>query len=220
MSNDQLKYPLLPYSQLVFDMQKTNPDVYVSKSAVRLCKADVDITRLKQAIEKAIRNHPVFSMHVDEEGRQYYEVLPDAFHGQYHSIDFVDNGEYVDVYIQGNRILGDGQSDVLVIEDVMRAYGGMSLQPDLYLEYLQQVEKTKQSSMYETHRQWLLKEFGDIQCPVHPITDRPIMLQETPIEGTLLENYSDMRGRLENLAKEHLLPLTAFFSLVAALAMM
>ena len=99
MTNNQLKYPLLPYSQLVFDMQKENPEVYVSRSGIRLRKEDVDIPRLKQAISKALQNHPVFSMRVDEEGIQHFEPLSDMFHGQYHAVDFVVHDEFVEVWI-------------------------------------------------------------------------------------------------------------------------
>lgn len=214
------KYPLLPYSQLVFEMQKINPDVYVSKSGVRLRKDEVDIPRLKQAIAEAIRNHPVFSMRVDREGMQYYETLSDVFHGQYHSADFVEHDEYVDLLIQGNRILGDGWSDMLIVEDTMSAYEGKSLQPDHYIEYLQRVEQMKQSVRYETNRQWLVKEFGDIHCSVRPNTDAPIDLRLTAIEGNLTEDYSSLRGALNKLSEKQIIPLTAIFSLASALAIM
>ena len=85
-------YPLLPYSQLVFDMMKTEPDVYWSDFSVRIRKSDVDIRKLKQAIETALRNHPVLSMVVNSEGMQHYEPQQDIFHGQYYSIDFREDG--------------------------------------------------------------------------------------------------------------------------------
>lgn len=220
MTNCKSTYPLLPYSQLVFDMQRTNPDVYVSKSAVRLHKEDVDIPRLKQAMEKAIRNHPVFSMRVDEEGMQRFEALQDVFHGQYHAVDFVEHDEYVDVLMQGNRILGDGWSDVLIIEDVMRAYKGLSLQLDQYPEYLQRMEELKQSARYESDCLWLLQEYGDTNYPVHPQTDKPIDLLETPIEGNWAEDYSSLRGALNTLSETQLITVTGVFSLASALAMM
>ena len=220
MSNCKSTYPLLPYSQLVFDMQRGNPDVYMSKSGVRLRKDKVDIPRLRQAIEKAIRNHPVFSMRVDEEGMQHFELQSDVFHGQYHAVDFEDHEEYVDILIQGNRILGDGWSDVMIIMDVMRAYRGEPLLPDLYLNYLQHVEDMKQSARYESNRLWLLREFGDISCPVHPQTDKPLDAQEIPLEGNWTEDYSVLRDAMEKLSDTKMITLTAIFSLASALAMM
>lgn len=222
MSNlqSQITYPLLPYSQLVFDLQEENPDVYVSKSVIRLHKDEVDIPRLKHAIEKAIRNHPVFQMHVDADGLQQFEPLEDILHGQYHAVDFVEHDEYVDVLFQGNRILGDGWSDVLIITDVMRAYKGEPLLQDLYLEYLQTREEIKKTASYDANRQWLLTEFENIQCPLHPKTDVPLVSQEIPIEGNLTEDYSALRGALEKLSDTELITQTAIFSLASALAMM
>lgn len=215
-----MKYPLLPYSQLVFDMQKSNPDVYVSRSIVRLNKEEVDVHRLQSSIEKAIRNHPVFQMRVDEDGMQQYELLEDVLHGQYHSVDFTDSGEYVDVRIKGNRILGDGRSDVLIIEDVIRAYQGLPLRQDTYLDYLWQIEEEKRSARYETNRQWLEAEYGHLECPVHPKTDFPIKETDVPIEGIYMEDYSAMRASMDKFASKNLLSYTGFFSLASALAMM
>ena len=220
MLNCKSTYPLLPYSQLVFDMQKENPDVYVSRYGIRLHRNDVDLPRLKQAISKALQNHPVFSMRVDEEGIQHFEPLSDMFHGQYHAVDFVEHDEFVDVWIQGNRILGDGWSDVLLIKDVTRAYNGEPLSPDLYLEYLQGREEIKKSTRYEASRQWLLTEFENIQCPLHPKTDKPLASQEIPMEGNWTEDYSILREAMEKLSDTKLITLTAIFSLASALAMM
>lgn len=215
-----MKYPLLPYSQLVFDLQKINPDVYTSRSVVRLQKRDVDIVRLQSAVEQAIRNHPVFQMHVDTEGMQQLEPLEDVLLGQFHSVDFVDHGEYVDVHVKGNRILGDGRSDVIIIEDIIRAYQGLPLLPGHYLNYLQKVEKEKRSARYEANRQWLEFEYGHLSCPVHPKTDSPIKETDVPIEGMFPEDYSDIRDSYVAFAGKQLLSLTAVFSLASALAMM
>lgn len=220
MSNCKSTYPLLPYSQLVFDMQKENPDVYVLRSGIRLHRNDVNLPRLKQAISIALQNHPVFSMRVDEAGMQHFEPLSDMYHGQYHAVDFVEHDEFVDVWIQGNRILGDGWSDVLIIKDVMRAYKGEPLSPDLYLEYLQGREEIKKSTRYEASRQWLLTEFENIQCPLHPKTDKPLASQEIPMEGNWTEDYSVLREAMEKLSDTKLITLTAIFSLASALAMM
>ena len=213
-------YPLLPYSQLVFDLQKTSPEVYTTRSVIRLQKKEVDIARLHSAVEQAIRNHPVSQMYVNEDGMQQYEQQDDILHGQYHSVDFVDKGAYVDVYVKNNRILGDARSELIITEDVARAYKGLPLQKDNYLNYLQQVEKLKHSLRYEANRQWLESEYGHLSCPVHLHTDFPIKETDTPIEGTYPEDYSDIRETLDKFASENLLSYTGFFSLASALAMM
>ena len=214
------RYPLLPYSQLVFDMLQSNPEVYTTRFSLRVDKRKVDVIRLKSAIETALRNHPVFSMHVDEEGKQTYEPLTDILHGPYHSVDFCDEGESGRIDIAFNRILGDALSGNVWFEDLCRAYQGLSLLPDNYLEYLEQVERDKKSSRYTADKEWLECEFGNITCPVHPRTDVPLDIPCIPVEGTLLEDYSDLNERLNILADNHLIPLTALFSLASAWAMM
>jgi len=215
-----MKYPLLPYSQLVFDMIKTDSKVYAFESVIRLRKGEVDMVRLKQAVEDAILNHPAFLMRIDKHGMQLLDPPADVLHGQYHSIDFIDQGECVDVHIRKNRILGDGQSDAILIEDMVRAYSHLPMEYDDYLNYLQRTEQEKQSLRYEQNRQWLEAEFGQLSCPVHPNTDQPIDISALPIEGMLTEDYTSMRADLNRLAAEQLFPLTAFFSLASALAMM
>lgn len=215
-----MKYPLLPYSQLVFDLTKTNSNVYVFESVIRLRKEKVDIPRLKRAIEEAIRNHPVFQMHVDEDGLQQLAPLEDILHGQYHAVDFIDGDGYVDVQITGNRILGDGRSGVLISEDVARAYNGQPLLPDNYLGYLKSVEELKQSPRYAADRRWLEAQYGNISCPVHPQTDIPIAGNEIPVEGTLWVDYSDLQNSLYAAGEKHLLSLNGLFSLASAMAIM
>ena len=112
---------MLPYSQLVFDMQKTNPEVYVSRVVLRLKKDEADVVRLRSGIEQAIGNHPAFQMHIDAEGWQHYAPQADVLHGQYHSIDIIEKGENVSVYIKMDRILGDAISDGILIDDIVRA---------------------------------------------------------------------------------------------------
>lgn len=213
-------YPLLPYSQLVYDMLKSNPDVYWTCTTMRLDKKKVDVERLKWAVEEAIRNHPVFFMRVDESGKQQYEPQLDVLHTQYCSVDFEDKGECVDVQIRMNRILGDWRSDAILIEDVARAYSRLPLERDDYLNYLQRVEQEKQSPRYEQNRQWLETEFGQLSCPVHPKTDLPIDIAEMPIEGMFMEDYTPIRPALNRLAADQLISVGAFFSLASALAIM
>jgi len=214
------KYPLLPYSQLVYDMLKTNPDVYWTRFSVRVNKGTVDMARFKNAVEVVLRNHPVFSMRVDDEGRQQYEPLDDIFHGQYHSVDFIEDEMDVRIDVAYNRILGDARSELIMYEDVCRAYEGLQLLPDNYVTYLERTEQEKQSARYAASKEWLKQFFYKLNCPVYPKTDIPLELETCPIEGIWMDDYSDVCGAINLLLKQSILPLTAFFSLASALAMM
>lgn len=215
-----MKYPLLPYSQLVFDMLRTNPEVYYSRFGLRVNKREVDVVQLRKAFEQVLRNHPVFSMYVDGEGMQAYKPDADIWHGQYHSVDFCDEGETVRIDIAYSRILGDALSANVVVENLSRAYQGLPLVPDHYLDYLEQVKRDKQSPRYAADQEWLEHEFGSITCPVHPRTDVALDTPCVPVEGSLLDDYSDLREGIVALEREQLVPLTAIFSLASALAIM
>lgn len=215
-----MKYPLLPYSQLVWDMLQTNPEVYYSRFSLRVDKQEVDVERLRSAFEQVLRNHPVLSMFVNEEGMQEYVTSDDIWHGQYHSVDFCDEGKTVRIDIAYSRILGDELSKIVVRENFRRAYQGLTLLPDHYLDYLKQIEQDKQSPRYAADQEWLEHEFGSITCPVHPRTDIALDTQCVPIEGSLLDDYNDLKERVVALEHEQLIPLTAVFSLASALAIM
>lgn len=213
-------YPLLPYSQLVYDMLKSNPNVYWTCFIMRLNKEEVDVMRVKQAVEKAILNHPVFSMYINEYGMQEYDLKQDVLHGEYYSVEYIENGQFVDIHLRVNRILRDGRSDSLFAEDVVRAYSNLPLEKDDYLNYLQRVEQAKQSPRYAQSRKWLVAEFGQLSCLVHPQTDFPIDTTEASAEGMITDDFSALRPDLNRLAAEQFISITAFFSLSSALAMM
>ncbi len=213
-------YPLLPYSQLVYDMLQLNPKVYTTRFSLCVKKDDVDVSRLKGAIEKALRNHPAFGIRLDDVGKQYFIIPEDIFRGPYHSIDFEDNGDSVLIRVAYNRILGDTKSELVFFDDIIRSYQGLPLQPDHYWEYLERIRQEKLSSRFAASRQWLETEYGHISCPVHPQTDVPLNRDNFGQEGVLLEDYTCMREALAKLAEGNLISLTAFFSLASALAMM
>lgn len=215
-----MTYPLLPYSQLVFDMLKTNPDVYTYRIKARIRKDEADILRIHNAILAALKNHPVFQTVVDEQGMQHFDAAIDPMHGQHLSIQIMEDNTYLYITYSLNRILGDALSEIIVFEDFVRAYNGLSLQPDNYLAYLQHLEDLKQTDRYKSSKQWLEKQFGNLSCPVHPQTDFPLFNLDAAIEGIFADDYSDLREALNHLAREKLISLTACFSLASALAIM
>lgn len=215
-----MNYPLLPYSQLVFDMLKTNPDVYTYRATTRISKDDIECERFKNAIVTALRNHPVFQTVVDEQGLQHYDEHIDPLHGQYHSLQFREDETYLYIDSVSNRILGDAVSGQVFLEDIVRAYEGKPLAEDHYYAYLAQVEADKRSERYAADKQWLEQHFGTITCPVHPKTDVPLHDLEHATEGVQVADYTDLHEALNRLADEQLVSLNALFSLASALAIM
>ena len=159
-------------------------------------------------------------MQVDGEGMQRYSPPADILHGQYYAADFCDEGERVRIDIKHNRILGDALSGNVWLDNLCRAYQGLPLPQDRYLDYLKRVEQDKQKPRYADDKKWLEQEFGDITCPVHPQADVSLDTPCVPMEGTLSEDYSDLREGLNELEREQIFPLTAIISLASALAIM
>ena len=219
MSEKAPKYPLLPYSQLVWDMMQAEPEIYNFDSIIKVKKTSVDAVKLKQAILTALNNHPVFSMGIDSEGRQSYQPQDDILNGQFHSISVEEQDCYLNIHIHFNRILGDNRSVQILAEDILRAYNGLELEKDYYLEYLEWLEGYKQSERYAKHRALLENEFS-IDCPVHPTTDLPLSADVKAIEGTWLDDFTDMRESLQAVSERYIVSLSALFSLAAAMAIM
>ena len=106
------------------------------------------------------------------------------------------------------------------LNNLFRAYQGLPLHSDNYLDYLERMERDKQSQRYTADKDWLEREFGNLTCPVHPRTDVPLDKPCIPIGGTMLDDYSAWKEKLHAFGEEKLLPLTALFSLASALAIM
>lgn len=218
-TGDTERFALLPYSQLVFDMMLTEPDVYWFRFDLRLDLSSAD--RLAQALQQVLRAHAVFSMEVDDDGMQHLVPKQDIFHGQYHSFDFIKDGETVVIHGSYNRILLDGLSGIIIAEEVLRAYRGLSIEADRYVDYLRATEENKQTERYARSKQWLESEFGEVtEAMVHPKTDTPIGGVFIAQEGVLTEDYTDLSEQMSRLAHEQLISATGLFSLCAALAIM
>lgn len=158
-------FPLLPYSQLVYNLEQKHPGVYDIPLALQYDTRKIDTERLNVAIMTAIKNHPVF-----RGNEQYYELR-------------AENGN---LYIRLNRILGDGYSFGLLLEDICKAYQGIELEPDYYFRYLQQVESHKHTAEYAAHESELRERYGAVDgkvIPVRPTLDKKIEEDDEWIAG-------------------------------------
>jgi len=212
------KYPLLPYSQLVYDTTRWLPQVYRFGNTFRIKRGAKETERWKRAIEEALGNHPVFAMGVDWRGRQHAVPREEMFHGQYHRMFFQTEGEDLLITCYMNRILGDGRSFEILMEDVLRAYKGLPLESDDYWGYLEYVAQQKQSKHYADSKAWLENEFADETVPVRPTTDRRLWTWLPPKVGVHKAAYTDLHEKIQSLATTEYLSVDGFFSLCAALA--
>ncbi len=214
-----MKYPLLPYSQLVWKMTRWMPCVYWFSMSFVWIDGVNEKERVVQAFRMAIQNHPVFAMRVDRKGRHYAGLVKDVQLGPYLKIDVNEKGDDLIITTHFNRILGDGRSGQIFFEDVKRAYEGFPLEADDYWGYVARYEQSKASPHYKTSRDWLIKEFADGSVPVRPSIDRkwlPTILP--PKAGIYTDDYTSVQTQINCLVNEHHLSLDGVFSLSAALA--
>ena len=221
MSNDKRqmkKFPLLPFSQLVYDMTRWMPGIYRFPFTFRWPGGAKEKERIEHAIRTALLNHPVFQMKVDRHGQQYTSPLNDILHGPYHDINLVVDGEDLLIHTSISRILGDGKSGEILMEDVLRAHEGKPLEPDDYWGYLDYVEQQKQTQHYADSKVWLESEFADESIPVRPTPDEHLWTLLPPKAGLYKADYTNLHNRINLLAETEHLSMDGFFSLCATLA--
>ena len=221
MTNSQSQmqmYPLLPFSQLVYDSTRWTPWVYRFPATFVWRNGVVEKERLENAIRAALTNHPVFSMQIDRHGLHYGSPLKDILHGRYHDFRIETDGPHLVIRIEASRILGDGRSAEILLEDIHRAYEELPLESDDYWGYLDYVERQKQSKHYADSKAWLENEFADESVPVRPTIDRCLWTLLPPKVGLYKTDYSDLQSRINQLAEIEFLSMDGFFSLCAALS--
>lgn len=212
-------YPLLPYSQLVYDSARWMPHGYRFPMTFVWMNGAAEKERIEQAIRTALMNHPVFSMQINRDGT-HCEAPPqkDILHGRYHDVRLTPQGAHLVIETDMSRILGDGRSAEILLEDALRAYAGQPLEPDDYWGYLAYVEQQKQSAHYQSSCEWLMDEFADESIPVRPTTDRHLWTLLPPKAGLYEADYTDLHKRINHLAEVEHLSMDGFFSLSTALA--
>lgn len=219
MSRVGSTYPLLPFSQLVYDMTRWLPMVYRFPLACRWRNGAKEKARIEQALRIALANHPAFQMRVDGHGNHSPSSLKNILHGPYHDFDLSVQGEDLVIKVQISRILGDGKSAEILLDDIQRAYVGLPLEPDDYWGYVARFEQLKTDSHYLASCDWLVKEFADETVPVRPAIDRKCLFTFLPPKhGLYKADYTDLHEKIVNLAETKYLSYEGLFSLCTTLA--
>ena len=214
-----MKYPLLPYSRLVYDITRWMPGVYRFPITLRWKNGAKEKDRIEKAIRLALENHPVFSMQVDRKGMHYSSKRKDILHGKYHRFSLSEDGEDVLIQAELNRILGDGKSMEILAEDLERAYNGFPLETDDYWGYVARYEQQKKGAHYQDSHEWLKQEFANDIIPVRPAIDRRwIATLLPPQAGLYVDDYTRLHENIERLKEDQFISYEGIFSLASALA--
>ena len=175
--------------------------------------------RIQRAIHTAIENHPVFSMRVDTKGMHYADSVLEPWNSPYMKLKFAESGDDLFINTQFSRILGDGKSGQILIEDVKRAYEGLPMESDDYWGYVALYELKKTEPHYGISQAWLMREFADETVPVRPTIDSKwITTLLPPKAGLYMDDLTSLREQINQLVQEQHLPMDGVFSLCAALA--
>lgn len=200
-------------------MTRWMPGIYRFPVTLRWKDGAKEKDRIESAFRMALENHPVFSMQIDRRGKHYAAEQKDILHGRNHKIAFSTEGEDVIIQAEISRILGDGRSLEILLEDIERAYKGFLLEPDDYWGYVTRYEQQKQEAHYENSRDWLNSEFADESVPVRPTIDRRWLTTLLPPKaGLFADDYTLLHEKIERLKDEQFISYEGIFSLCAALA--
>lgn len=162
-------YPLLPFSQIVFNSIKAgNEQAWTFPFTLRMKSEYADAEKLRHAIEIAIDAHPVLSMRIDGDGMQHYEM---GYRTPYLAYSITEREEWIYLEMVVNRILGDATSFVVFMHDVFKVYEGKTIAHDAYLEYLQEYQEHTLSKDYAKHKNALNHQFDDIECSARPCSE-------------------------------------------------
>lgn len=212
-----MKYPLLPYSRLVFEQMEAYA---YAPSLFRFSKRDLDVDKARWICQMAILNHPIFQMEVDANGMQEYKELLDPLVGPYHTIKIWEEEDKVIISVSLHRILGDSFSWQILAEDMLRAYQGLPLEPDHYFDYLRRYMALPTDAHACASQTALVAEFGDITCPVRPHTDLPLDAEVVPMAGEYVVDLSQYADALERISAHEHVSLDGLICLCSMLAIM
>ena len=164
--------------------------VMYNVSALYRFPADTDVIRLKEAIKKAVLNHPALQTDLEfsEDGGVVQRYRPELFK----EIDVIDvpaekerevyNGlvcpfrlfkesllrvglyrfeDCVRLFIDMHHVISDGASMQILISDIAQAYNDKPLSQDCYYTWLLNEKKAMETEEYKKAEQYFKRRLGD-----------------------------------------------------------
>lgn len=220
MIKDQSKYPLLPFSQLIWDEMQIIPEIYRDRISLTFDISTINVSHFRESVEKALCNHPIFSTIFTQQGEQYYQPSDNILKGQFHSIEYRIEENKLVLLFEISRILGDAYSFRLLFQDIFRAYKGQHLFEDKYFDFLQRYEQLKMTPQYEIDRHWYEENFEQVNYSVRPNVDTDQPLSQFGEERVLLDDLTEIRPQLQHVCDQYKLSASQCISLCVTLAIM
>lgn len=217
MGLPKMTYPLLPYSQVVYDGMLLHGDAPVRTFIFRADTRSIDVVQLHIALEKTLRCFGVFEMDVDAQGRQYRVARENILEGPFHEVKIDEDGNTISLSIRINRILGDEISLILFMQTLDRYYHGGEPAADGYWEWIEAVERRKTMERYAEHRKMLSEKFDLVNYPVAPMTDTQ---HGKDGDGLLMIDLQEFEQEIEIFKQDWLLSLNGLMIMATGLAIM
>ncbi len=210
-------YALLPFSQVIFENIKSGKaDAWTFPITLRLEASTVEESRLHDAVETALHNHPVFAMRIDDNGMQHYDK---DYRTPYLTYEITADEQYVYLKMTFNRILGDATSLMLLLSDIDKAYHNEALLHDGYIDYLAKMQERSASSEYLRHKKELHETFDSIECMTYPQPDNNATMVDSTM-AVLYDDYSAEQKAITQFCEKRNISLNILFSHATALALM
>ena len=204
---------------------------------------EIDMNRLRLAIEKTLKAHPYLSMTlmVNEEGEVFAvrsdEIKVEISEGTVLPSDeelvrpfdltlgeplcriglFASNeGKYL--FIDTHHIISDGESLSIFMEDINRAYLGENVEAEQYTGYEAAVveKKRRNSDKFEKAKEWHDRIFGNCQKVTLPPTEKATANDD---DGNFVLTGRISANEIRAFCEKNRLGLNAFFTMAMGLSL-
>lgn len=218
MSDRRLTYPLLPFSQLVYDTTRWLPRRFC-RYVITIRVKGIEKGMAEDVFRKVLENHPVFCSNINWRGRQYAIKVRDIFRGKYHEFSIWEKNDYLYMKMEINGVIGDNKSVYVLTEDIINAYLGIPLAQDDYWGYIKRHEQRKLESHYLQSKKWLIQEFENIDAPIHPKIDRHCYETIFPYKvGLLAVEFTQSLSKIKSFTRSSHLSVDGLFVVCTGLA--
>lgn len=240
-------HPLTTEQLYMVDYQLYSPNstMYNLYTLFKVDKEMIDLGMLKDAMDKAIRNHPALltTLRFNEDGNIVQRYTPEKARELY--IEKLSDWEFrnamKDVLVQPYQIIGgtlyrcrffetekagyvffdvhhtvsDGTSMKVFLGDVFKAYMSEEMEKDYYYLMLKKREEDAYSAFYEESRRYFEERYDGVEWSTHPNIDHESRSNEI---GALEVPLGIEQPQMNAVERAYKISRNEFFITAAALA--